>query len=183
MFVQNRAARRRAFSSFCEQLEQRIVFSTLTVMNANSAGPGSLRQAIFDSNFAGGGTIKFDSSLTGKTILLDSNGLFPGADINIVGPGATKLAISGAALDGNVIGVDSGNVSISGLTVTGGNSGSVAGGGIRNAANLTLTDCVITANHSDNHGGGIFNGGTGTLHIVRCQVTANSVDGAGGGIY
>ena len=43
---------------------------TITVINTNDSGPGSLRQAIFNAN--NGDTIDFDPALNGQTITLTS---------------------------------------------------------------------------------------------------------------
>jgi len=48
-----RRARTRAFLPFLEQVEDRLVLSTFYVTNAQDSGPGSLRQAILDSNATG----------------------------------------------------------------------------------------------------------------------------------
>ena len=42
---------------------------TITVINTNDSGPGSLRQALVEAN--DGDTINFDSSLNGQKITLD----------------------------------------------------------------------------------------------------------------
>ena len=68
-----------------------------TVTNTNDSGAGSLRQAILDSNAAGGSnTIDFDASLTGQTItVLSALPISANADINgdiiIEGSGTNSL--------------------------------------------------------------------------------------------
>ena len=56
-----------------------------TVTNTNDSGPGSLRQAILDSNAAGGSnTIEFDTALVGQTVTILS-ALPISANADIVG--------------------------------------------------------------------------------------------------
>ena len=78
--------------------------------------------------------------------------------------------------------------------VAGGFAGSfgAAGGGIRNAGTLALTDVRIVGNHSGNggaavslpgdggKGGGIYNE-SGVLTMTNCVVTGNHAGDAGGG--
>ena len=65
--------------------------ATITVINTNDSGPGSLRQALADAN--DGDTINFDPALNGQTINLTSGELVIGKDITIDGPGS-RYAIS-----------------------------------------------------------------------------------------
>src|SRR5205809_65359 len=71
-------------------------------------------------------------------------------------------------------------VSISGLTISGGNS--IFGGGIDayNTA-LTVSDSVISGNNSSSHGGGITVDG-GSLTVIGSTVSGNIGD-RGSGIY
>jgi hypothetical protein len=99
-------------------------------------------------------------------------------------PGHAAAVVKNGGL-GTVFVVDSGgNLTLQGLTVTGGvGSGGYFGnfpGGIANlfGAILTITDCTITGN-TGGSGGGIYN--TGTLTITNSTVTSNAA-GSGGGI-
>jgi Ca2+-binding RTX toxin-like protein len=182
--MRSKRARHIGSNRLCEQLESRLVFSTLTVSNSNPSGLGSLQQAIGDAN--AGDTITFAAGVTGKTILLKDFGIAIGKDLTIDGPGATKLAVSGAALSqgGSVFNIIAGaNVNISGLTITGGFGSTSTAGGVNNEGTLTLTDCAVTANSSERKGGGILNDAGASLHLVRCQIDSNTVIGKGGGIY
>jgi len=68
---------------------------TYTVINANDAGPGSLRQAVLDANAQpGADEILFDSTVTG-TIQLSSGGLEVIDSLSIRGPGAETLTVDG----------------------------------------------------------------------------------------
>jgi len=127
----------------------------ITVTNTNDSGPGSLRQALADAN--DGDTITFAVT---DTIGLTSGELLVNSSITISGPGANNLAVNGNAKS-RVFHVASGKtVTISGLAITNGNSGSVAGGGIYNDhATLTLNECTVTGNSASFTGGGIFNDG------------------------
>ena len=57
--------------------------NVITVTNTNDSGPGSLRQALFDSH--DGDTINFDSTLKGQIILLSTAELLINKNITISG--------------------------------------------------------------------------------------------------
>ncbi len=140
---------------------------TITVTNTNDNGPGSLRQALADAN--DGDTIDF--SVTG-TIRLNSGELLVNKSITISGPGADNLSVDGNA-NSRVFHISSGiTVIISGLTITNGNACCIfpddVGGGVYNDhATLTLSTCIVSANASDNRGGGIFSDGSfGSASVV-----------------
>ena len=155
----------------------------ITVTNTNDSGPGSLRQALADAN--DGDTITFAVT---DTIGLTSGELLVNSSITISGPGANNLAVNGNAKS-RVFHVASGKtVTISGLAITNGNSGSDAGGGIYNDhATLTLNECTVTGNSASFTGGGIFNdgfGGSANLEINNCTISGNSaLGGSAGGIF
>lgn len=179
------------------------VAATLVVSNTNDSGIGSLRQAIISA--APGDTINFDID---GTITLTSGYLQINKDLTINGPGASILAISGnnnsKIFDINGGGIDI-NVHISHITITNGNSGGIAGGGIRiaeacsvtlansiishnvggiggginNVGSLTMTDVTIDSNFAAEWGGGISN--TGNMLIHNSTVSGNTAV-IGGGI-
>src|SRR5690242_11014743 len=69
--------------------------ATLTVTNLNDSGPGSLRQAILDANAnPGADQVTFQSSLSGQ-ITLGSQLPNITDPVDIVGPGADTLTVSG----------------------------------------------------------------------------------------
>jgi hypothetical protein len=162
---------------------------TTTVLNTNDNGAGSLRQAI--ANISPGGTIAFDPSLAGKTILLTSGELLLAQNLTINGPGANQLTLSGnqssRVLD---IAPNVTNV-ISGLTIADGLAGATIpnpnfGGGIYNGGDLTLINCTIRGNSATNTsagwGGGIYS--TNILRMIGCTVgPTNEAGFVGGGIY
>src|SRR6266850_1934247 len=88
-----RAGRRPAFMPRLELFEGRDVPSTLTVQNNHDSGAGSLRHEI--AHAQDGDTIIFDSSLNGQTITLTSGQLAINKSLDIEGPGAGRLAVSG----------------------------------------------------------------------------------------
>src|SRR5262249_57360173 len=126
-------------------------------------GPGSLRAAVARANaHTGADVIAFDDGLTG-TIALTGGELDITDDLKINGPGADKLTVSGGNIS-RVFQVEAGEtVSISGLTIAGGNAGLFNGGGIDNFGTLTVRDSVFSGNSAVN-GGGLESevGGTAT---------------------
>ncbi len=170
--------------------------SNFVVTNTNDSGAGSLRDAINQANANGQeDLITFDPAVfnTPRTITLAGGELritregtnFPGIPLTIQGPGANLLTISGGGLSRIFYLDNEAVVTISGLTVSGGNgTGSTApafdgrGGGIfaNSSHTVTLRDLKVT-NNSANTGGGINLTNTRNVQISGLQITNNSVSG------
>lgn len=141
-------------------------------------GP-DLADAINSANdYKGSTIIQFAAGL--QNIALDAPlPAIKSQDVTIVGPGANQLTIDGRGSN-QVFMIGAGaNVSISGLTITGGNAAN--GGGILNNGTLRLSNDTISGNSATSSGGGIYN--TGTLSLSNCTVLGNTADQLAGGIY
>lgn len=68
--------------------------ATITIINTNDSGPGSLRQALVHAN--NGDMINFDAALKGQTVTLTTAELVITKNITISGLGANFLAVSRA---------------------------------------------------------------------------------------
>jgi hypothetical protein len=183
-----------------------VIGNTVTVINTNDTGPGSLRAAI--ALASPGDTIDFGVSGTitlSSTLTIDKN-------LTISGPGAANLVVSGNNLVVVFVTAYNTNVTISGITVSGGfnaypggwgggilNSGSMTmsdcvitgntipagggpGGGIFNYSSLQLTNSIVSGNSAAYGGGGVWNNGNATLEIIDSTISANSAVGDGGGV-
>jgi hypothetical protein len=130
------STRQRRFVPRLEVLEARTVLTTLTVLNALDSGTGSLRDAI--TNAKSGDTIVFAASLDRQTIALTSGELAFSKSLDIEGPGASLLAISGNNAS-RVFNISQNQtpvtVTIAGLTIENGLSPSGGrGGGVYNVS-------------------------------------------------
>jgi len=169
---------------------------TYPVTNLNDHGAGSLRQAVLNAN-AHPGTDIIDFKV-GGTIALTTGQLTVTDSVQIVGPGAAKLTISG---DGKTRILDVANpkinVSVSGVTFTRGNPGIAFGGAVSNFGKLSLSGDVFTNNVAASFTTGPTSGGggaaienAGSLYVSTCTFDSNTVyvhDGSGidggGAIY
>jgi hypothetical protein len=152
--------------------------ATIAVSNGNDSGPGSLRAAVAAAN--PGDTI----TIPALTVSLSSGQIVVGKSLTIAGAGARQTTISGSG-QSRVFAVTSGTVSISGVTVTGGDGFDVPGGtageggGILvSGGALTLTDSTVTGNQTAgfNEGSGIA--AESTLAVVRSTISYNSGPGS-----
>ncbi|PYI97720.1 MAG: hypothetical protein DMF00_13395 [Verrucomicrobia bacterium] len=160
--------------------------ATITVINTNDSGAGSLRQALADTN--DGDTIDF--AVTG-TITLTTDELLVDKSITISGPGSDNLTVDGNHAS-RVFHVSSGvTATVAGLSITNGGEVPGAGGGIYNDhSTLAIDHCTVSGNHGS-VGGGVYNdgySGTATLTVTNSTFSGNSVAapysvGSGGGIY
>jgi hypothetical protein len=174
-----------------EVLEDRALPSTLTVLNTLDSGAGSLRAAITAAK--SGDTIVFAPGLDGQTITLTSDQITINNSVDIEGPGASLLTISGN--DANrVFDISGGlSVTIDGLTIThglgkgdvqGANTGAAGGGAILNGGSaVNLANDVFADNLALNHGGAISNGPSSVLTVVHSTFTSNRAVGQVGADY
>jgi hypothetical protein len=185
-----------SFRPQLEILEDRTVPSTLTVTSTADSGTGSLRAEIAAAN--SGDTIDFAPSLAGQTITLTGGELAINKSLDIEGPGANQLAISGGDRS-RVFDITASNASVTlaGLTISNGldfytgggilNVGTLAvnnstlsgnsavdGGGIKNLGTLTVNNSTLSGNSAD-YGGAIENGGT--LTVTNSTISGNQAIG------
>ena len=181
---------RRAARLRMEMLEDRLLPATFTVTDTsdNASDTGSLRYAI--DNLASGSaastnTINF-SLPSGSTVTLSNGALTISQGVTISGPGADLLSVSGNNAS-NVFTINSFGVSVtmSGLTITGGNS-SYGAGLLVNAGTLTANNVVVSGNQATqngNGGGGIYAGAAGVVTMSNSAIINNTSAGVGAGIY
>src|SRR5438445_6947113 len=143
------------------------------------SGPGGgaagLVAAINAANAAGGGTIALAPGCTYTLTAAGSSGPLGANGLPII---TTRITIAGAhatiARSGSqqfrILEVDGpgGNLSLTGLTITGGNANQPGGGVFNNAGTLTLNSSAVTGNTTSEDAGGILNkAGTAVLNASR----------------
>ena len=181
-----------------EALEDRHLLTTFVVTDlndnllANLEGDAqfSLREAIHaantdtsvDGSEPGGGAdeIVFSEGLTG-TIILSGTRLEIFDSLTITGPGAELLTINGNNESQIFFTIgDSTDVTLSGMTLTGGNGDN--GGAIENdTATLTVIESTISGNSAAVDGGGLRNA-RGTLTVTGSTISGNTAGDDGGGL-
>jgi len=176
-----------------------VAAATLEVTTLDDSGPGSLRQALTDSNATGTtDTITFATGLEG-TIVLDSQLPWITDGVSLVGPGADEITIDvnehgsvltfgpvagdegsyvccltladgAAALAGGGVFIGTGHtVSISNSVIR--HSSAPSGGGIYNDGTLNLSSSSLFGNEASQDGAALFN--DGTAEVSRTTITSN----------
>jgi hypothetical protein len=168
--------------------------AVLTVTNTQDSGAGSLRDTI--ATAVDGDTIQFDAALNGQTITLTSAQIVVAKILTINGPGADKLTVQRSTVTGTpafrIFQINH-DVTLSGLTIANGKAPAdgmspESGGGISfgGRAILTIANCAITGNSSQNSGGGIACGGAAfgasRVNIINSTFSGNSAE-YGGAVY
>jgi fibronectin-binding autotransporter adhesin len=145
------------------------------------ANTGTTKQSIFFSNNTANGSVNFHD---GTSRVMDLFSQLPAlsGQIFLVGPGAAKLTLRrppSATANYRIMEVASlGDVTISGLTISGGQT-LISGGAILSNGMLTVNSCVISNNTSSSgFGGGIAN--AGILAVNQSRLTGNSGIRGGG---
>jgi hypothetical protein len=143
--------------------------ATITTVNCSTT---NLQTAI--NNAAGGSTLQVSGNCTNTSVSPSPNFTID-KNLRLQGP-----AILNGSDSGTVLTVTAGTVTLSDVTVEGGNTAGM-GGGIFNQGALTLNSSTVVGNTAGDAGGGIFNDGRLTLNSSK--VWANDAGNYGGGIW
>ena len=159
---QVRPGRRPAARLRLESLEDRSTPATFTVLNADDTGAGSFRQAITDAlNATTDDSIVFEPTFFATPRTINQMSSLPtlsagSGALTITGPGENLLTIqrgAGAPNFGLLIS-SAPSLSISGLTMSGGNS-PASGGALQIGGTVTLDHVVLRDNRAAGPGGAI----------------------------
>ncbi|MCP5100935.1 MAG: CSLREA domain-containing protein [Chloroflexi bacterium] len=101
-------------------------------------------------------------------------------DLTIEGDGADSTIVDATAVSSRVFKIQ-GTTTLSGITITGGHSGSNGGGILAAEANLNLINTVISENEADGLGGGVYMN-TGEFTLTNSSIINNEADEEGGGL-
>lgn len=151
----------------------------VTVTTTNDSGSGSLRSALTTANAAGFADIDF--SATGTIQLATTLPALTG-QAAVIGPGASRLTISGSSPDVQGLVLNAGaQATVYGLTIANGN-GHVGGAIDNEGGTLAVIDSAFTGN-SASSGGAIAS--SGSLTVSNSFFSANSAPdcGSGGAIF
>lgn len=154
--------------------------ATLTVINTNDNGVGSLRQAILDG--VDGDQVIFDNALSAQTIVFLSS-IVIDQSLDIVGLGADQLTLSGNGNTRMFDIISGANVTITGLSFVDGND-PVSGGAISvsgGTTQLTVQQCQFLNNTVGTSGGAINNVGS-SVSIFSSTLSGNISNTFGGAI-
>jgi hypothetical protein len=190
--------------SVFEELEARRVLAVLTVNSLTDTsvaadGLVTLREAIIASNTdtatdlgetgQDADTIQFAPGLNGTITLAGGVQLSITDAVTITGPGLGSLTIDGVGAS-RIFNIteEVGDVTLSGMTLTGGNPGVGNGGGAifsKQFGTLSISNSAITGNNSA-FGGGMYVAGDVDLNNVTIGgigALANTAVNGGGGIF
>jgi parallel beta-helix repeat protein len=135
-------------------------------------------QTITFSNQTNNGAVNFHDG-TSRAITLGGSDITVSSALTIIGPGASRLNISGNNMSCVFLFNSGLTNTLSGLSIVSG----VASGISKINGSLTLDDCVISGNSSVANGsGGGIDASNGSLTLNRCTVMNNFAEGRGGGI-
>lgn len=162
-----------------------VVSTTADSTNPSSLCDGnttcSLRDALNLANSHGAGDVVTVTGLTGNITLTNP---LPNdtANLNLNGPGANQLTITGVGTSG-IFNITNPTVvtNISGVTLTGGNNTASNGGAINNQGSiLTLNNCELNSNSAaGQQGGALNNGPSSTASVENCTFSGNSASSGG----
>ncbi len=158
-----------------------MVPATFTVVNNLDSGTGSLRQAIIDANTtAGNDTIDFafatgtsPYTITLASALPNIAATSTAGTLTINGLGENNLIIDANQGNFSIFTIATGgNLTISGVTVTGANAAGY-GGALKNSGALSIFNSTLSGNTSASDGGAVGNYFGGSLYIANSTLSGN----------
>ena len=168
-----------------------VAAATITVINTENSGPGSLREALL--NASPGDTIKFSEALQGQTIVVSGDPLFIQKNVTIDGSSLwLRITISGDDQMRVFDVFENVEVKMIGLNIAHGYKGGLSikdGGGIYLSKNakVTLKNCNLFKNRAKGNGGAIAVGEQAILEAYNCIFSDNTAleenTSSGGAIY
>jgi polymorphic membrane protein len=181
---------RRSFRPHFEVLEDRCVPASIVVDTlvdeVTNPTTTSLREAIAQARSSSeDDSIRFDSSLSGtiklaQGELLIGNLYMPPNSGELTIDGGTKVTLDAGGAS-RVLDIQSGTVTLIGMTLTNG-YGDLGGGlMVWDGATVTLENSTVSNCKAKTAGGGIFN--IGTLTLTNTKVSNNYSSSSGGGVY
>jgi RHS repeat-associated protein/CSLREA domain-containing protein len=169
--------------------------SSFVVTKTNDTNDGtcnadcSLREAVRAANAtAGADTIiippgTYTLTITGADATAAKGDLDITESVIVIGQGnaTNTIVAAGSGWSDRIFDVIAGNVSLSNVTIQGGNLTSSSGGGIKSVnSSLSLSHVVVSGNQTTVSGGGVFVQG-GSL-VLNDSAVINNTAGQGGGI-
>ena len=147
--------------------------------DANGDSPCSLHDALTVVN-PSGADVAFAAGITGTIVLNSSLPAITG-NLDLFGPGAANLTVSGATV-GNIFLVKApANAAISGIAIANASGGGDGGGIYESGGTLAVSNCTFSGNSAVLNGGSIDESG-GTLTVSDCTFSGNTA-GSGGAIF
>ncbi len=151
---------------------------------SNCPGPNcSLRDAVTTAMATSGGNadIAFAPALIGSTLALAAPlpTINATGAIDIVGPGANQLTLSGAGAY-QIFGLSSGTLNISGLTLANGKTVGYGGAVDNTGGTLILSNAALNGNSAASGGGAVNN--ASTLQVIDSTFAGN-ISGSGSAVY
>jgi CSLREA domain-containing protein len=148
---------------------------------ASGSGPGECPAGSGDDTIIlPAGTYTLTRSDNGKEDSSSTGDLDIRSNILFITEGGQVTITSSSSFRDRIFHILSGNVSISGVVLSGGKPAG-DGGGIFNLATLTLDRSTLSSNFSGGRGGAIYN--AGTLNLTNVTVSGNTSKIGGGGLF
>lgn len=158
-----------------------VFAQALTVKNTDDSGTGSLRRLIEIAS--DGDSIVFDGSLNGKTIELLSVII---VNKSIIINGNNKIALSGRNTNRIFyVKENSTHLELRDITIKEGKAPEKEDGGaiIVLSASLSVINCLLKNNSSDNYGGAIHIMQSASLTVINSTFENNNAKSGGSSIY
>ena len=130
-------------------------------------------------SYSSGDMIAFAPGLSG-IIYTNGQAYQISGSVSITGPGTSQLTLDGGGVSGVLDVRGMYDVSISGMTITGGNTAAGGGGIYASGSHLTLNEMVLSANTGTGGGGAFLSACTSTLTNVT--ISGNTASECGGGL-